>query len=56
VWVFPTEIPDGRWGGQGRIVRLADILRRITATPEEARSLAEKRIAETRAERADSRD
>jgi len=29
---------------------------RITATPEEARSLAEKRIAETRAERADSRD
>lgn len=25
VWVFPTEIPDGQWGGRGRIVRLPEI-------------------------------
>jgi phenylpyruvate tautomerase PptA (4-oxalocrotonate tautomerase family) len=25
VWVFPTEVPDGQWGGRGGIRRLADI-------------------------------
>jgi phenylpyruvate tautomerase PptA (4-oxalocrotonate tautomerase family) len=25
VWVFPTELPDGHWGGQGRILRLPEI-------------------------------
>jgi hypothetical protein len=25
VWVFPTEVPDGQWGGRGVIPRLADI-------------------------------
>jgi hypothetical protein len=50
VWVFPTEIPDGRWGGNGRIVRLADILSRVTGA-DEARRTAEKRIAASRADR-----
>jgi phenylpyruvate tautomerase PptA (4-oxalocrotonate tautomerase family) len=26
VWVIINEIPDGNWGGQGRILRLEDIL------------------------------
>lgn len=26
VWVFPTEIPDGRWGGRGVIRRLPEFL------------------------------
>ena len=26
VWVFTNEIPDGTWGGAGRINRLADIV------------------------------
>jgi phenylpyruvate tautomerase PptA (4-oxalocrotonate tautomerase family) len=52
VWVFPLEIPDGQWGGGGRIARLADILRRTTNDTEEARALAAKRIAASRAERA----
>ena len=25
VWVFPVEVPDGQWGGRGRIVRLSEI-------------------------------
>ncbi len=25
VWVFPTEMPDGHWGAQGRILRLPEI-------------------------------
>lgn len=25
VWVFTIEIPDGTWGGFGRVVRLPDI-------------------------------
>jgi phenylpyruvate tautomerase PptA (4-oxalocrotonate tautomerase family) len=26
VWVFTPEIPDGTWGGGGRVVTLADIV------------------------------
>ena len=25
VWVFPTEVPDAAWGGQGRIMRVPEI-------------------------------
>jgi phenylpyruvate tautomerase PptA (4-oxalocrotonate tautomerase family) len=50
VWVFPTEIPDGRWGGQGRVVRLADILARSLGNADEARILSAERIALSRAE------
>jgi len=52
VWVFPTEIPDGHWGGRGRITHLADILSRATGDAQEARTLAAQRIAASRAERA----
>jgi phenylpyruvate tautomerase PptA (4-oxalocrotonate tautomerase family) len=52
VWVFPTEIPDGYWGGQGRITPLAGILEILTdADATEAATLADKRIAASRAER-----
>jgi phenylpyruvate tautomerase PptA (4-oxalocrotonate tautomerase family) len=52
VWVFPTEVPDGHWGGRGRVLRLADILTRITGEEvEQARRLAAERIAASRAER-----
>lgn len=52
VWVFPTEVLDGRWGARGRIVRLAEILRPTHDDAEEARALAAKPIAACRAERA----
>jgi phenylpyruvate tautomerase PptA (4-oxalocrotonate tautomerase family) len=53
VWVFPTEIPEGHWGGRGGIVGLADILQRLTGgDAEKARTLAAERIAAVRAERA----
>ncbi|HEX4362021.1 MAG TPA: hypothetical protein VH141_31105 [Pseudonocardia sp.] len=50
IWVFPTEVPEGYWGGQGRVMHLADILGRVT-DPETARALADKRIAASRAGR-----
>ncbi len=50
VWVFPTEIPEGQWGSRGRIYGLAGILSH-THSEEEARALAAKRIARSRAER-----
>ncbi|NUW46329.1 Tautomerase enzyme [Nonomuraea rhodomycinica] len=53
VWVFPTEIPDGHWGGRGRIMPLAAILTRLTGDDaDQARTLAARRIAASRAERA----
>ena len=53
--MFPTEIPDGHWGGHGRIMPLVQILRRITGNDaEQASALAAKRIAASRAERAAS--
>ncbi|MGW2220142.1 hypothetical protein ACWCSD_34580 [Nonomuraea sp. NPDC001684] len=53
IWVFPTEIPEGHWGGWGRIRPLATILARLTGDhTERARTLARERIAATRAEHA----
>lgn len=49
VWVFPDEIPDGTWGGGGRIVRLADIVGFVLGDEEKGREYAEKRLAERRA-------
>jgi phenylpyruvate tautomerase PptA (4-oxalocrotonate tautomerase family) len=52
VWVFPTEMPDGHWGGRGRPMHLAEILQRLGGgEPGEARTLAAKRIAASRAAR-----
>lgn len=50
IWVFPTEVPDGYWGGNGRVTHLAEILGRVT-DPESARALADKRITASRAGR-----
>jgi phenylpyruvate tautomerase PptA (4-oxalocrotonate tautomerase family) len=46
VWVFANEIPDGTWGGAGRIVRLADIASLVMGDPEKGREYAEKRLAD----------
>ena len=51
VWVFPTEIPESHWGGNGRITPLAAILERQTDDAERARALAAERIAASRAAR-----
>ncbi|MFJ7907441.1 hypothetical protein [Kitasatospora sp. NPDC096204] len=54
VWVFPTQIPEGHWGGWGRIRPLAAILARLGGDGDSgrARALARERIAASRAERA----
>ncbi|NYI04852.1 Tautomerase enzyme [Allostreptomyces psammosilenae] len=53
IWVFPTEIPEGHWGGRGRITPLAAILTRLTGhDAERAHALAAERIATSRAEHA----
>lgn len=53
VWVFPTEIPEGHWGGRGRIMPLAAILTRLTGNdPDQARKLAAQRIATARTQHA----
>jgi hypothetical protein len=42
--VFANEIPDGTWGGGGRIARLADIAGVVLGDPEKGREYAEKRL------------
>jgi phenylpyruvate tautomerase PptA (4-oxalocrotonate tautomerase family) len=49
VWVFTPEIPDGTWGGAGRIVTLADIAGFSMGDPERGRAYAEERLAARRA-------
>jgi phenylpyruvate tautomerase PptA (4-oxalocrotonate tautomerase family) len=48
VWVFTPEIPDGTWGGFGRIATLADIATFATGDPEQGRLYAEQRLAQRR--------
>jgi phenylpyruvate tautomerase PptA (4-oxalocrotonate tautomerase family) len=43
VWVFPVEVPDGRWGGRGVIRRLPDILEYIEGP--QARQAAAAKLA-----------
>jgi phenylpyruvate tautomerase PptA (4-oxalocrotonate tautomerase family) len=50
VWVFPTEIPDGQWGGGGAIQRLPDIHARIAG--EHDRETGRERLARRRREKA----
>jgi phenylpyruvate tautomerase PptA (4-oxalocrotonate tautomerase family) len=45
-WVFPIEIPDGRWGARGGIVRLPDFLGLVLGG--EAAADATRRFAERR--------
>jgi phenylpyruvate tautomerase PptA (4-oxalocrotonate tautomerase family) len=49
VWVFTNEVPDGTWGGAGRINTLADIVGYVVGDPEEGRAYAERRLAQRRA-------
>lgn len=44
VWVFASEIPDGTWGGAGRIFRLADIAGLVLGDAEKGRAYAEERL------------
>ncbi len=48
VWVFANEVPDGTWGGGGRIVTLADIVGFVTGDPEQGRQHAATRLAARR--------
>jgi len=45
VWVFPLEVPDGSWGGGGRIFRLADIISLVIGDADKGRAYAERRLA-----------
>ena len=49
VWVFPTEIPDGTWGGGGRINTLADIAGLAMRDADKGKAYAERRLAARRA-------
>lgn len=52
VWIFPTEIADGRWGGRGAIRRLPEFLAHVLgeeAAADGARRLAERRRREAAA-------
>lgn len=51
VWVFPQSVPEGTWGGGGRIFHLADIAAFVLGDAEAGRTHAEKRLAITKAER-----
>jgi hypothetical protein len=50
VWIFPTEIPDGQWGGAGAIRKLSDIHALIAG--EHDRKTGEERLARRRREKA----
>ena len=49
VWVFTNEIPDGTWGGAGRINRLADIVGYVAGDVDKGRVYAQRRLARRRA-------
>ncbi len=51
VWVFPLEIPEGRWGASGTILGLADIINMMIDDKDQAREVADRRIAGSRAEK-----
>jgi phenylpyruvate tautomerase PptA (4-oxalocrotonate tautomerase family) len=48
VWVFTPEIPEGTWGGGGRVVRLADIAGFALGDADAGRQYAERVFAERR--------
>jgi phenylpyruvate tautomerase PptA (4-oxalocrotonate tautomerase family) len=50
VWVFTLEVPDGAWGGGGRVVTLGDIAGLALGDPEAGREYAERVFAERRGE------
>jgi len=46
VWIFPTEVPDGQWGGRGVIRHLPDIQAYIAG--EHERKVGVERLARRR--------
>lgn len=44
VWVFPTEIPEGTWGGGGKIFGLADIASLVFNSAQDGRAYAMQRL------------
>jgi len=51
VWVFTNQVPEGTWGGAGKIFRLADIIGKVLGDEEQGRVLAKERLADVKAER-----
>jgi phenylpyruvate tautomerase PptA (4-oxalocrotonate tautomerase family) len=50
VWVFTLEVPEGTWGGGGRVVGLGDIAGLALGDAEAGREYAERVFAERRGE------
>jgi phenylpyruvate tautomerase PptA (4-oxalocrotonate tautomerase family) len=50
VWVFTLEVPEGTWGGGGRVVGLADIAGLAMGDADAGREYAERVFAERRGE------
>lgn len=50
VWIFPTEVPDGNWGGRGVIRHLPDIQALLAG--EHERTVGEERLARRRRDKA----
>jgi phenylpyruvate tautomerase PptA (4-oxalocrotonate tautomerase family) len=48
VWVFANEVPDGNWGGAGRVMRLGDIVGHVIGDADAGRRYAEERLAARR--------
>ena len=48
VWVFTPEVPEGTWGGAGRVVGLADIAALALGDADAGREYAERVFAERR--------
>jgi phenylpyruvate tautomerase PptA (4-oxalocrotonate tautomerase family) len=46
IFVFPNEVPEGTWGGGGRIYRLADSAGMVFGDAEKGRRYAERRLAD----------
>jgi len=49
VWVFTWEVPDGTWGGEGRIIRLTDVIGYVAP---QLREHAAQRLADRRRDEA----
>lgn len=46
VWVFANEIPDGTWGGGGRIVTLAEIVGFVLGDAEKGHEYVRRRLGD----------
>lgn len=51
VWVFTHQVPEGTWGGAGRVFGLADITSMVLQDQEAGQAHAKERLAIVKAER-----